>query len=433
MATSRILAGLWRGSVLTLLACSAGIAKEHDSALEEARVASFRAQVGLDVELHAIEVEANLRAIAGVDGQTSFTWHLKSELEVSLVRGDKVGDWSLDHDPASPFGSYARVLTVTLDPPLARGEVLELELRYGGPLEGAFRPGWAELFLDLLWYPFDLNTGVQLFDVRLSIDPSYRIVSNAPTTGGEGRWRLSSREPRLDLCLAGSPTLEQHPFVEGELGLRVAAPESVKPAQVASTGRAAAELLGYFRHSFGVQEWTEDVLLVIRPERLGPQFARPGYLVIHADPSFEGGQLSAPSYRFLAHEIAHTWWNRGDFRTHEYWLAESFAEYSALMAVRDLVDPEEFEGEVAARIQKAPELPALLGVTRGEAAFDAVMTHKGSALLAQLERGLGAEAFVALLAEVASRRIATTAELLALLREMHGAEAGDWLEARLKE
>ncbi|MDT8401169.1 MAG: hypothetical protein RQ743_05700 [Bacteroidales bacterium] len=47
--------------------------------------------------------------------------------------------------------------------------------------------------------------------------------------------------------------------------------------------------------------------------------------------------------RYPAHEISRLWWLRADANTWEDWLNEGFAEYTALVVLRELYGKEYFE------------------------------------------------------------------------------------------
>ncbi|SKB48562.1 hypothetical protein SAMN05660226_01601 [Parapedobacter luteus] len=62
----------------------------------------------------------------------------------------------------------------------------------------------------------------------------------------------------------------------------------------------------------------------------------------------------------LAHEVSHTWWNRGNHHSMEKWLTESFAEYASLMYLRFSEGDEPFNTKIQKLREKSVDLPSLL-------------------------------------------------------------------------
>ncbi len=70
--------------------------------------------------------------------------------------------------------------------------------------------------------------------------------------------------------------------------------------------------------------------------------------------------------RYLAHEAAHFWWTLAPADTWEDWLNESFAEYSALLLIRDRFGEEEFRTRMDRKRESAEGTPPIWGFDRGD-------------------------------------------------------------------
>jgi len=104
-----------------------------------------------------------------------------------------------------------------------------------------------------------------------------------------------------------------------------------------------------------------DMRLVITPRTEGGGYARTGFVVLPRIGTESYKEQEVSYFSNLAHECAHLWWQmlqltRGD------WLNESFAEYSALMAVRELFGAERFESILAKKLKRSEGMPPIKGI-----------------------------------------------------------------------
>jgi hypothetical protein len=67
----------------------------------------------------------------------------------------------------------------------------------------------------------------------------------------------------------------------------------------------------------------------------GGTYARPGFVVLKQDSQEDYQSNFYDYFLFVSHEFAHLWWSRAPTSTRDAWLDETFAGYSAWMAIRD--------------------------------------------------------------------------------------------------
>jgi aminopeptidase N len=176
-------------------------------------------------------------------------------------------------------------------------------------------------------------------------------------------------------------------------------------------------VLDFYNSTFGVENRQRAVTAVFRPgvsrEGQGGYF-RKGYFVL---PKLKDPDAALPS---IAHELAHYWFIHAGQQ--HAWLNESFAEYSAMMAMRRLRGPQEFERileEKRKRVASA-SLPPIYQFdrTKNRRAAPAVMYVKGPLALRALEQEIGSSRFISLLRRMIHDNVIDTDQMIALVREL---------------
>ena len=297
-------------------------------------------------------------------------------------------------------------------------------VEYEGPI--TVRDGFVELGLDDFWYPVDPHIGETEFryDLEVTVDPpGYQLVTNGVVHGHH----ITSRVPDIDIDLVLGRDLDT--FRDGQLALitKNVAPEV--PKKLLTDMR---RVLDFYNSTFGAGDPEHAVTGVFRPyptrEGQGGYF-RKGYFVL---PKLTDAEAALPN---IAHELAHHWWIHAGQQ--QAWLNESFAEYSAMMAMRRLRGQAFFDRvleEKRQRVAAAP-LPPIYGFdrTKNRKITPVMLYVKGPLALNALEREIGEAKFLRLLRRTAAERVTETDRFVALVGEVASPRvAADFLQL-LKE
>jgi aminopeptidase N len=145
------------------------------------------------------------------------------------------------------------------------------------------------------------------------------------------------------------------------------------------------------------------------------------------------GELDYPDLvQGLAHEAAHIWWKDASVTTWEDWLNESFAEYSALMVLRQLYGEQYYADEVASCAAESAGAPPIWGIERADPSAYTALYLKGPVILGRLEAAIGRDKFIEFLGALQAERVNTTAGLLGVLERLTSTEARSQLESDLR-
>jgi aminopeptidase N len=187
----------------------------------------------------------------------------------------------------------------------------------------------------------------------------------------------------------------------------------------------------FYNKWFGDTE-VQDMCLVISKRDKGGGYSRRGGLFLGgvSDSSYLNNRIDY--IRYVGHEIAHFWWYGADGNW-EDWLNESFAEYSAMILIRELRGEEEFSKILNDKKNKSSSLPPIWELPRNSSFAETVLYSKGPVLLNELEGKIGSKKFLKLCKARISKNIKDTSDFLKILKDSEGQEIANWFERSLKE
>lgn len=277
-------------------------------------------------------------------------------------------------------------------------------------------PPWTELGLYTPWYPLSAPMQPAVFSVKLYLPQGFSVLASGEVSPSPDGWQIEQTHPNLDCTLIISPNFQFEEAGTGRAAVRAYYTQDSSHPAAAVFARAGAEMLHWFNAKFGSTD-VSPVEIVIAPRDKGGGYARRGFIVFTADLNLDD---RVTLYRYIGHEFAHLWWYRASTSTWEDWLNEALAEYSSLLAIRDLLGQETYIQLVDIRREKSRNLPPIRGISRDAKEAPAVLYLKGCVFLAELEEELGKEKFFAFMGELVRHRLKDTEEFLAILAEIGG-------------
>ncbi len=179
--------------------------------------------------------------------------------------------------------------------------------------------------------------------------------------------------------------------------------------------------------------------LIESPRLKGGGYARRGLAVVSALDEKEYLNRRENYLHYLAHEAAHAWWWSAPSNSWEDWLNESFAEYSALMVIRERHGVETFNRLLDHKREQANGTPPLWRFNRTDTTtpekqetVTAMLYHQGPILLNELADRIGNRQFIDLCRGMQWSGVQFTGHFLDLLEELEGKDVRGWMEAVLK-
>lgn len=371
----------------------------------------------------------------------SVVFYLDKKVAIRRITSEVINRYQVD-TTAKDF----QAITITFQKIIAPNQAAKIHFNYAGLLDSLLykRYGIIELGLDWFWYPVHASfTGITFdYKLRVTVDnPTLKLFSNGKISPNKNQFVVQSMQPDYDINLFLSKEAQVSQLNQEGYSIDVVVkPQKLKLAD--SLAYSIRSILQFYNSTFGYNHPQNHVQAIIRPvpdsvRDLG--YFRKGYFVI-----VEPDKMSS-ILPLVAHELSHYWWStaRPD---EEEWLNESFAEYSALMAIRKLQGTARFlqlMEEKKKRVERANEkvkqsggkVPAVYRAGKKRPnQFNFIATYfKGPILLEELEASLGEEHFARLLRAVANTRVSSTQDFLTVLTELEGQMISNKFYHRLKE
>lgn len=386
-------------------------------------------KVTINFAAEQLSAELNYDYIATEDRPDSVVFYLNEAFEVKNATCRLCESFNFDRQ-AKPEPS----LTIKLKKPLAKDQRLPIVIQYSGSLKNIYKRdyGFLELGLDNFWFPIHPATVGFNFRYRLAIKtdrPNFQLVANGRSKRQSGGWLVESKAPDFDMDLVFGEDLKFKTNTQGGYNLTIVSKDMPDDA-VASLLASMKAMLDFYNSTFGASDPQREITGVFRPhpgvEGQGGYF-RKGYFVFPKTDDVQN--LVQP----IAHELAHYWWLKAG-RQHA-WLNESFAEYSALLFVRQKQGVEVFEKLLEDKRKQSANLPPIYGFdrTKNRQAAPGVFYRKGPVKLSELESELGEQKFMNFLTQVEKADVRETDALIALLAQFASREVADRFLLNLKQ
>lgn len=388
----------------------------------------YSIEARIDPVSGGVEVTAALDLKVPEGGLTSLEFFLNEGLEVTDVRSDAAIRGVARHDDRLgefQFAPTAVPIEVAFVGELEPGRSLTVSVTYDGTIVGdpwgtnRVTAGWVELGMYAAWFPLKPEEKAFTSSVRVTLDSGYTVagagkVSRSILTEDGPEWTLEQSRPSDDIVVIAGPDLRRRQVGVGAAEMELYE-SRLGPAEIERIVSDVTDLIGSESEWFGDPE-PIPLTVVFADRDRGGGYARPGLVVL----TYDGEPNTYTRFaKGLAHEISHFWWSGAPTTSWEDWLNESFAEYSALLWVRQHMGEGIFADYVESYTQQSGDLPPIRNMARDHEAAYAVLYRKGPMVLFRLEEVMGREGFVQLLRTIHINEVRSTDQLMDLL-ERHG-------------
>ena len=407
----------------------------------------FKIKLQLNPESQHIFVIANLRLNSDKPLPDTLHFSLHKQFTLLKVTGNGIHDFRFDKEapPVSVFMRDARPLTITLDKNINRNKPLDIVFEYEGTITdwvensaNVVTKDWVELGMYLPWFPTGFICGYFTYEIEAECDPVYQLRSYGGYTKTNGTWHFERTIPDFDINLVASKSLKTMEREAGGYHIFFHY-ESLQNKTAASFSNDLATILDYYASWFGGDKKGEMFTVIQSPREKGGDYARKGLIVLSGLTEEKYVTQHELFVRNLAHETAHFWWHMAPANSWEDWLNEGFAEYSALLIIKEMFGDEAYNNWMADKNAAVKNIPPIWGFDRnnmnaseGQDIIEANLYSKGPLLLHQLSGRIGDEAFKRLCHEMVRTSVSSTDSFLSLLEKSNGSKIRTWFEDLLK-
>jgi hypothetical protein len=412
---------------------------------------------GLHYDLH-LEIDPKT-SYAAVSGSIAYQsplpqlerarFYLHKQFNVQVLEGKRILGYQFETGGESqiPNLPQAGTLDVYFNPPLGSRDTALIQFEYNGYIDlwspesaNVITPEWTELGLYLPWFPLQYDSGSPselTFTLKVSCPPEYRVSSFGRCLTNDGVCFFNWPHPTTDIVVTVGQNGEHRTF-ESETSRVHLNANTFGEQAAANLGEDLLWTLERYSGWFGPIRPAEFTLIE-SPRQIGGGYARRGMVVLAGINERDYLDQREAYLRYLAHEAAHAWWWQAPTDSWEDWLNESFAEYSALLAVRERYGSEIFERFIERKRERVSNAAPVWGFDRSDTAtpekknaVDRILYDKGPLLLHDLSERIGSQRFLELCRGMLWSGVNETGHLLDLLEELEDNPVRQWMENRLK-
>jgi hypothetical protein len=319
----------------------------------------------------------------------------------------------------------------------------EIYFSYDGKLSqlpeffaNTIREDWVEIGLYYPWFPLAKEINLFTYEIEVEIDPEYQVFGMGEIEHTGTIWKIRNETPSNDMVVCASKQIKLHQWDVSESTISLFH-HSLADTMVTKLEADLTAIYSLLNTRYNTKK--QHVAIIESKRTSGGGYARIGGVFLGGlDPNTYYSHNEA-YYRYFAHELSHLWWYKAHTDTWEDWLNEGFAEYSALMVIRDVFGEEAFLRRIKAKQEAVEGTPPLWGFDRNNTdnendarTVELLLYGKTAVVLFELESKIGSLQFMEFCKKLLSRNIQTTGQFLAVLKELHGEDTANWFEKLLR-
>ncbi len=407
----------------------------------------YRIALKLDPQKQSIKSKTDLVIVPSGTWPDSIELFLHKELKIKKITGPSLDNYKIfknKWDPAEQYMTNARKIVLYLNKKPPYPDRINLHFEYYGKFPewpewstNVITPEWVEISNKLPWFPYKRSLGRFTFKTVVQCDPDYTIFSRANNLTKSDIPFFESGLPVNDIIIFAAKDLKTK-RIENEnfqINLRYQTLADTTAAEILSDMNRIMELY---------TEWFDGdmpkiVTLVNSNKVKSGTYARQELIALRRLKDDEYLPKRELYLHYLAYKAAYIWWSSAPETTWEDWLNASFAEYSALLIIRELSGEEAYKNRLKNKRKSVKEnQPAVWEMSGGgnpppkDISIMLNLHNKGPLLLHELAERIGRDRYLFFCKEAAQFQIRSTGTLLAMLETLEGKDTRNWFEKELK-
>ncbi len=401
----------------------------------------YEISLSVDPDSSYIQVEGKLTLPYPADSIDSIGFCLERHLQIEHFTMNNTLDATIDTAKSdNRFMPEARKVYFKPGEDVKNSEPAVIRFAYHGQLAtlpdiygNRIQKDWVEIGLYYPWFPTNYEEmGKFTYSVNVANVKGYKTFSVANVKNKADLTVLSCNIPTNDIAVCMSTKTKTFVMPMGENQLKIYH-HSFNDSLLKHMSGSIVEMVNRYNQWFGGVD--TDISIIETQRKSGGGYARAGGMVLGGIDPEKYFERERGYHRYFAHELAHLWWRQAQANIWEDWLNESFAEYSALLSLRETFGEETFQKYIDHKKEKSANTPPIWHFDRNGAPYDTayqVLYNKGPVLLGELETKIGSPAFISLCKTMTEQKTARTNDFLAILEKQNGAPIAKWFEQELK-
>lgn len=383
-------------------------------------VKHYEGNVEIDVKKHMLKANFIITFNSLPEGDTMKFFLHRSSTNLQLESGNKIINATITNEEFVEKDHAINFKKSSV-------KNLKLNVKYTLNLDSLsnngfrFNKNWIELNLYTAWYPINTTYGRFPYTVKTTIDKGYRLFGSGVVTNRRKTWKINQTIPSIDIS-----TIFHKGLKEETIGKIKFYHYNINEEAVVTIKNNTEKHYNYINNWLGATGSTK-LFLAVSNLKHTTSYARKNFISLSVAKKY-----SEPYDKILAHELGHLWWNKASVTNWEEWLNESFAEYTAIIAQRNLFGEENFNKNIKRLKKRTEKLASPYQLEKGVKNYQNSVTHKGAYYLYELESKIGRTTFANFLRDTHQANIKFTTDLLTLLEKNIGTDAVQFLFQKLK-
>ncbi len=322
---------------------------KSDKNINNLKYSHYDVQLKIDPDEQFIKVIGNLKFLIDKDSMDVFSFNLHNQFVVNTFSVNGNNSYELDtlDTPVRWLPNVMKIVTKTTGK-FNKGEIVTIDFSYEGKITqwpswstNVIGPEWVEMGLYFPWYPNFY--GPFTYRVSVDIDPSYNVFAMGKSTEKDNKRIFETNLPMDDFIICASKDLKIRKTELLNHSFQIVN-STLSEATIDKIQTDIKNFYERYTSWFGNIEEHEMCIVISRRDK-GGGYSRKGGLFLGGISDSDYLNSRASYIRYLGHEIAHFWWH-GAENNWEDWLNESFAEYSAMNLIKELVSQEEYSSQM---------------------------------------------------------------------------------------
>lgn len=331
-----------------------------------------------------------------------------------------------------PFTNFIQIVTKDSTKPL------EFDITYQGTIPtnqiifgpGAISRDWIELNLGSAWFPLNSNLQTKLsHNIQVDAPAGYKIygIENQPNDI-DSIFHLNSSSKNIDIIIIGAKDLKSKISLNNGMQTEFIYTADRNIEDINRLTLQASRTLEFLNKKFNTKILKQRIVLPPNRPRVREEgYSRYPFIMLNHNPPKD----SLQTFKFIAHETAHYWWNKGNTRNQNNFLNESLAEYSYLIALREFYGEDYFLNTVKEKIDylNSNNLPSLFESEKHPNLNYDLFYRKGPVALYNLENKIGKESLIRIFQE--NLNSTEIEHFISSVEKYHGSNVSTWFKSIL--
>ncbi len=356
---------------------------------------------------------------------------LNTKAEIQKVEGESVKKYDFDEFFAI-INARSNYLTILFDTTSQKQNLaFSIEYKIQPYTDPLWKDQWFEFYSEIRGFPLLRNVNFDL-DLLVELPDEFNYFGSSALQKLEsGIFQYRATKVENGPNIFGGKEVYLKEFSHGPFPNLKVYSYFDEYGMMDSVGHYIEEALAYYHKSFAKNDPQSDFTFAILPYITNVSFNRPAftsYRYFRQGDRFLNGiprTLKTPY-----HELAHLWWTNAASNTYDNWINESFAEYSAYLAIRELHGEDLYQKYVESAKSKGKNFGPIVEYKPFRTY---IFYTKGAYIVYELHQKLGEEDYIKFTQKLIDQKVDKISTCIEILKHNYSEEIADWLYNRLRE